>query len=61
MRAPFIVWSPDGDTPPKVQHPSHKSAHHAAHRMAKEHPGQTFYVMGVGGKAIRHSEGEVVS
>lgn len=59
MRAPFIVWSPDGETPPKVQHNNHKSAHHAARCMAKEHPSQTFYVMGVCGKEIRHLDEEV--
>lgn len=61
MRAPFIVWSPGGETPPKVTHPSHKAAHQAAHQMAKLHPTQTFYVMGVGGRAIHGAEVEVAS
>lgn len=52
MRPPYIVWSPEGTTEPKVTHPTHKSAHYAAHQMAKAHPGQTFYVMGVGGKPV---------
>lgn len=48
--APFIVWSPDGETPPKVAYGSHKAAHHAAATMAKVHPGRQFYVMARSGK-----------
>lgn len=49
---PFVVWSPDGPTPPKVSHPTHKSAHHAAHRLAEAHPGQQFMVMARSGAVI---------
>lgn len=59
MRAPFIVWSPEGTTEPKVTHDTHGAAHSAAHRMAKAHPGQKFYVMGVGGKPAFVPKGEV--
>lgn len=61
MRAPYIVWSPEGTTEPKVTHPNHKSACHAAHQMAQKNPGQTFYVMGAGGRPARYPvEGEAV-
>lgn len=51
-RAPYIVWSPEGETPPKVSHPTHGPALFAANRMAKFHPGQTFYVMQRASQAI---------
>lgn len=41
----YIVFSPEGAAPAKVQHASHKEAFSAAARMAKAFPGQTFYVM----------------
>lgn len=53
---PFVVWSPDGETPPKVVHRTHQAAHSAAHMMAKAHPGQTFMVMAKSGRAIRLSD-----
>lgn len=51
-RPPLIVWSPDGDTPPKVAHQSHGSAHRAAHQLAAKHPGRTFYVMERSGRPV---------
>lgn len=51
--APYIVWSPDGPTPPKVAHQTHQSAHSAAWLMAKTHPGQQFFVMARSGKGAR--------
>lgn len=50
---PFIVWSPDGETPPKVSHTTHQAAHFAAHAMAKRLPGQTFHVMRPSGRPVR--------
>lgn len=41
----FIVFSPDGPTPPVKAHASHKEACRVAWLMAKAHPGQAFYVM----------------
>lgn len=59
---PFIVWSPDGETPPKVPHATHGAAHSAAQMMAAKHVGQTFMVMRRSGRAIRHSpEGALAS
>jgi hypothetical protein len=43
--APYIVWSPEGLTEPRVIHQSHKAAHFAAKTMAKNKPGQRFFVM----------------
>lgn len=42
----YIVFSPDGETPPKVVHPTHKGALVAAVRMARFHPDKSFFVMG---------------
>jgi hypothetical protein len=51
-RPPYIVWSPDGPTPPVVPHPTHGAALAIAHMMAKRHPGQTFRVMENAGRPI---------
>lgn len=51
-KTPLVVWSPDGETPPKVAHTTHGSAHRAAHLLAKKHPGQTFFVMERSGRPI---------
>lgn len=45
METFFIIYSPEGETPPKVTHATHKEALGIAHNMAKLHPGQTFFVM----------------
>ena len=47
---PYIVWSPEGPTPPKISHPDHKSACIAMWHMSRRFPGQQFYVMGRTGK-----------
>lgn len=49
-KGPFIVWSPEGEAPAKVEHATHGKALWAAWKLAEEHPGQTFYVMGRAGK-----------
>jgi|GEM_PF-5084489 len=41
----FIVFSPDGPTPPIKIHAEHREALAIAHIMARQHPGQTFHVM----------------
>ena len=41
----YIVFSPQGDTPPKVQHETHGAAKFAAEQMAKFNPGREFFVM----------------
>jgi hypothetical protein len=42
----YIVFSPDGETPPKVVHKTHPAAIYAAVQMKKLHPDQSFFVMG---------------
>jgi hypothetical protein len=42
----FIVFSPDGETPPKIVHATHKGAMFAAAQMAKINPKASFFVMG---------------
>jgi hypothetical protein len=51
--APYIVWSPDGETPPKISYATHAAAHSSACRMASLHPGQQFYVMGRSGRGAK--------
>ncbi len=51
---PYIVWSPDGETPPKVSHATHQRACFAAHFMARKYPGKMFYVLGRMGKPALH-------
>ena len=41
----YTVYSPEGETPAKVQHATHGEALFAAKQMAKFHPGQEFFVM----------------
>lgn len=48
----YVVWSPDGETPPKIAHATHQAAHYAAHQMAQIHPGKTFFVMARSGRPI---------
>ena len=54
----YIVWSPQGQTPPVVPLDTHKQAFRAANGMAKLHPGQDFYVMVTASKPVRVQEGE---
>lgn len=42
----YIVFSPEGLSPPQVVHTTHKSAMFAAVQMARFHPEGTFFVMG---------------
>ena len=46
----YLVWSPQGPTPPRVTHESYGPAACAANDMARQHPGQDFYVL----KALTH-------
>jgi hypothetical protein len=48
----YTVYSPEGETPAKVQHETHGDALFAAKQMAKFHPGQTFFVMKSASKPI---------
>jgi hypothetical protein len=41
----WIVFSPEGITPPKKEHDSEQEANTAAEAMANMHPKQTFFVM----------------
>jgi hypothetical protein len=49
MPSPYIVWSPEGETPPKVSYETHGKACAIAWHMAKLNPGQKFFVMGRAG------------
>lgn len=51
----YIVFSPEGPTPPVVVHQSHKEALGVAYRMANAHRGQSFHVMKSCSKAIAKS------
>ncbi|MBF6987237.1 hypothetical protein [Cupriavidus sp. IK-TO18] len=42
----WIVWSPTGMAPPKYRHSGYGSAVTEAERLAREHPGQEFIVLG---------------
>lgn len=48
----YTVYSPEGETPVRVQDETHKAAFSAAKRMAKAHPSQTFFVMKSASKPI---------
>jgi hypothetical protein len=41
----WIVWSPEGDRPPRHRHDSYESARREAERLARENPGRRFYAM----------------
>lgn len=56
-KAIYIVFSPEGDTPPRIFHESHADAERVAWEMARRHPDKTFYVAKVRhGKAIRWAD-----
>ena len=55
----FIVYSPQGPTPPVKQHKTHKEAMGAAHRMASYHPGREFFVMKSASKPVLKPTGGV--
>lgn len=44
-RSFFILWSPTGPTPPRRLHQTKHQAQQVAEKMAREHPGQEFFVM----------------
>lgn len=48
----FMVWSPEGKSAPKVTHSTHQEAFAIAHVMAKQYPGQSFYVLATASKPI---------
>lgn len=41
----YIIWSPQGQTPPRYTHKDYNEAKRAAISMAQQHPGQEFFVM----------------
>lgn len=41
----WLVWCPSGPTPPSFQHSTELSASKEAERLAKENPGNRFYVL----------------
>lgn len=41
----FIVWSPQGTTPPRKTHKDYQEALKVAENMAIKYPNKTFYVM----------------
>jgi hypothetical protein len=41
----WIVWSPTGLTPPRVQHANYDEAKSAAESMARQNPGHEFYAL----------------
>lgn len=41
----FLVWSPTGQTPPVVRHPTFESAKAEAERLALQAPSSTFFVL----------------
>lgn len=56
-KAIFLVFSPEGGTPPRVFYETHADAERAAWVMAERHPDGTFYVAKVRrGKAIRWAD-----
>lgn len=56
----YIVFSPDGETPPKVVHKTHPAAIYAAVQMKKLHPGHSFFVMGSMSAPVEVREKQVV-
>lgn len=41
----FIVWNPNGPYPPRQKHSTREAAQRAAESMARQHRGETFFVM----------------
>lgn len=41
----FIVWSPEGKTPPRIRHETREDATAEAERLARSNPGDFFYVL----------------
>jgi hypothetical protein len=57
----FIVFSPDGETPPKIVHETHQGALYAAVQMAKRNPEASFFVMGSMSAPVKPRAEEVVA
>lgn len=49
----FLVWSPQGQTPPVVRHPTRAEAVIEAKRLAAQRPGAEFFVLASVGCAKR--------
>lgn len=49
----WIVWSPEGRTPPSAKHPTEGTANNEAVRLARLNPGHHFFVMGSEALAIK--------
>lgn len=41
----WLVWSPQGDRPPRYRHDSERDAELEADRLSTLHPGREFYVV----------------
>lgn len=41
----WLVWSPNGEQPPRIRHPDEASAEQEAGRLADLNPGREFYVL----------------
>ncbi len=41
----YIIWSPEGETPPQQRHFTYKAASTGAWIMSRRRPGRSFYVM----------------
>lgn len=55
MKAPkgfWLVWNPQRGSP-TYRHETHASAVAEAHRLASKSPGESFYVLGCVGRAIK--------
>lgn len=58
----YIVFNPEGETPPKVTHGTFKEAATAAWQMSRFKPGQTFHVMKAVGRPFAvKAEAEVAT
>lgn len=45
MKPFWIVWSPDGATPPRARHDSERAAIAEAERLARLNPGKEFFAL----------------
>lgn len=41
----YLVWSPQGASPPRHRHVSHQAAREEAERLARANPGREFFVV----------------
>lgn len=41
----YLVWSPQGPTPPRYCHGTQDAAEAEAERLARQHPGRKFFVV----------------